>query len=183
MRRCAADGSLHSHFHSHFSCHRSRVGKENIIHRGHHPAAGLATLSGTGCAVSLRFVNQLQKLSPQIDGRLMCESTEHHVAHLVELTACCLIKNGMVIAMYGTPPGRHTVDQLSAVGEGNHRAMGFAYFICRKRINSGGIRVPQMLAVEAVVDFLTDSVHIFNFTVWSNLLHGGDCPGRSNLRP
>ena len=78
----------------------------------------------------------------------MRQTAKHHMRHLLNLRLNRLIQNGMIVAMYRTPPRRHPVNQPRAVRQFNMHALRTAHRINRQRIGHGRIGMEQVGAVE-----------------------------------
>ena len=104
---------LHGHLHGHLHGYRAAVGVEDMAHRGR---------------------NDAQQQLAQLDGRLMGQSSEHHVRHAVQLPAYGLVEHGVIVPVYGTPPGGHALDKLSAVLKGDPAALCAADLVGRQRV-------------------------------------------------
>ena len=118
---------LQSHLHGDFYRYRAAVGKEDFIESG--GQNGNQTFGQT-C------------------GRFMGEAAEHDVAHLLQLGLCGGVEAGVVVAVQGSPPGRHAVDELPAVGQFDDTAVCGANRINRQGIGHGGVGVPNVSAVD-----------------------------------
>jgi hypothetical protein len=100
---------LQRHLHRDLDGNRARIGKE---HR----------LQG--------FRRELDQQAGQFDGRSMRQPAEHDVSHVPELLFDGAIQHRVVVAMNGTPPGGHPVNQLAAIRQPD------AHPVCRlHRIN------------------------------------------------
>ena len=78
----------------------------------------------------------------------MRQTAEHHMRHLLNLRLNRLIQNGMIVAVYRTPPRRHPVNQPRAVHQFDVHPLRTAHRINRQRIGHGRIGMEQMGAVE-----------------------------------
>ena len=142
---------LHRHLQCDLHSHRTTVGIKNLLHGRR---------------------NNLQKQLSQCDGRLVCQSSKHHMRHVFQLFFDGPIQHRMIISMYGTPPRRHTVYQLRTVLQRNHTPFCPFYLIRRQRIDSRRIGMPQMLPVEVINTlFITHSpppLFVFYLLLLSN---------------
>ena len=118
---------LHRHLHCHFHRHRTAVG---IKHR-----------------VQTRRQDAQQRLR-QLCRRIVGETAEHDMAHLFKLEDGGAVQARMVVAVHRRPPRRHAVKQPPAVFQGNRYPVGPLDRINRRGIGGGGIRMPDMAAVE-----------------------------------
>ena len=55
--------------------------------------------------------------SGQAHGRLVGQTAEHHMRHLPQLLVHRRVQRGVAIAVDGTPPRRHPIDQLASIGQ------------------------------------------------------------------
>ena len=103
---------LQRHFHRHFDGDGAGIGEEHAFEafRGHR-----------------------HQLAAQGDRGRVGNPTEHDVRHLVNLRFHRRVQARVIVAMNGRPPGRHAVNQLPAVGEGQLTAVGGHDRIDRQR--------------------------------------------------
>ena len=88
----------------------------------------------------------------QFHRRLVSDAAEHHVGHAFGLVTQGLIQTRVVIAVDRRPPGRHAVHQPAPVFQLQVDAFGGAYRVHRQGPGGGGVRMPEMVAVEIEVD-------------------------------
>ena len=67
---------------------------------------------------------QLNQSGGQPNRGLVREPSEHDVRHPIELVAHRPVQDRMAVAMDGTPPGRHPVDQLAPILQTQSNAGG-----------------------------------------------------------
>ena len=77
----------------------------------------------------------------------MGKSPEHHVGHFVQLLFYRFIEHGMVVSMYGAPPGSHAIDQFAAVAEFKINTFGGGNMIHGRRAIHRTVWVPDMFLV------------------------------------
>ena len=118
---------LNGHLHRYLYRHRAAIGIEDLIHRGR---------------------QQGQQLRTQLHGRFMGKAPEHDVAHLLQLRLGRRIEHGVIIPMHRCPPGRHPINQLCAICQGDRHALGLRYRINRQRINRRGVGMPQVIPIK-----------------------------------
>ena len=78
----------------------------------------------------------------------MRQTAEHHMRHLLNLRLNRLIQNGMIVAVYRTPPRRHPINQPRTVRQFDVHALRTAHRINRQRVGHGRIGMEQVGAVE-----------------------------------
>ena len=128
---------LYRHLQGHLHGYRPTVGIKNILHVGRY---------------------DFQQFLSQFNGRFMGQSPEHHMRHPVELFLHRPVQYRMIVSMHGTPPRRHTINQLRAVGQSQRTALCPLYLVRRQRIRGRSVRMPQVVPVKFVKQFLT--IHI-----------------------
>ena len=100
---------LQRHFHRHFHRYGTGVREKNAFQR-------------------LR--RHRHQFAAQLNGWRMSDTTKHHMRHGINLRLHRRIKLRVIVAVDRRPPGRHTVNQASAV-----RQNQLATFGARHRIN------------------------------------------------
>ena len=131
---------LHRHFQRNFHRNRTRIRIKNTVQ-------------------SL-WQNPDQQLA-QFHRRLVRQTAEHHMRHLLNLRLNRLIQNGMIVAVYRTPPRRHPVNQPRAVRQFDMHALRTVNRINRQRVGHGCIGMEQMGAVEIGQGGSVFGQHIF----------------------
>jgi len=97
----------------------------------------------------------------QFHRRLVRQTAEHHMRHLLNLRLNRLIQNRMIVAVYRTPPRRHPVNQPRTVRQFDMHTLRTAHRINRQRIGHGRIGMEQMGAVEIEQGGSVFGQHIF----------------------
>ena len=121
LRLSLAIPVLHGHFQGHLHCHRARVGIEYLLHG--------------------RWDKRQQQLA-QFNGRVVCQSSEHHMRHLAQLFLCRPVQCRVVVPVDGTPPRRHSLYERFSAFQGDGGAFGMLHLVHRQRVGCGGIGVP-----------------------------------------
>ena len=94
---------LQRHFHRHFNGDGTGIGEEHALKA---------------------FRRHRHQLAAQGDRGRVNDPAEHHVRHLLNLRFHRRVQPRVVVAVNRRPPGRHAVNQLPAVGEGQLTAVG-----------------------------------------------------------
>ena len=132
-------------------------------------------LDGDGAAVGVEdFVHRggrdAQETLGEVDGGLVGEAAEHHVAHLGGLLLRGLDQDGVGIAVDGAPPTTHALDQAAAVGQDELATLGAVDLVGGLGRDGGGVGMPEMVTVEG---FKENVVHD-----WRSLLRRATRAGR-----
>jgi hypothetical protein len=120
---------LNGHLQGYFYSHRTAVGIEYVLHGGR-------------C--------QRKQFLSQGNGRFMSQSAKHDMSHAVQLLFDGPVQHRMIVPVYGTPPGRHSLNQACTVFQFNRTPFRAPDLIGRKRIQHRRIGMPQMLPVEVI---------------------------------
>ena len=118
---------LHRHLHRHLNRDGTRVGVEDVAHRGRRDG---------------------EQQLPELDRRRMGEPAEHDVRHRVDLRLGRRVEDGMVVAVDGAPPRRHAVHELAAVLQLDRRALRAPDGVDRQRIGRRRVGMPEVTSVE-----------------------------------
>ncbi|MND89453.1 hypothetical protein D3C80_815110 [compost metagenome] len=118
---------LQRHLQRHFHRHRSGIRQEHALQR---------------------FRRHSDQLATQFNRGGVGNAAEHHVRHLFQLLRGGQVQLRVVISVNGRPPGRHTVNQASAIGQLQFNAAGGLYRITGQWVAHRGVRVPDMALIE-----------------------------------
>ncbi len=94
FRPVAGNPGLHGHLDGDLHRHRTGVGEKDAVHG---------------------FWRHSEQLSGQFDGWLMSQATKHDMGKLLNLLLQRGVHLRMVVAMHHTPPGRHAINQPTAI--------------------------------------------------------------------
>jgi len=117
---------LDGHLHGDLNRYRTGIGKEHRVQR-------------------LRC--QFDQFFRQANRRFMRQAAEHNVRHGIDLCFQRCVYLRMVVAVDGAPPGRHTVDQLAAVGKLQAHATGRHHRVHRQLRIHRAVGMPDMVPV------------------------------------
>ena len=81
----------------------------------------------------------------------MGDPAEHDVRHLVNLPLQRRIEAWVIVAVDRRPPGRHTVNQLFAAGEGQLATVGGHHRVDRQGGSHRGVGVPDVAPIEGEI--------------------------------
>ena len=121
---------LQRHFHRHFHRYGTGVCEKNALQG---------------------FWRHRHQFAAQLDGWRMGNAAKHHMRHSINLRLHCCIKLRVIVTVDCCPPGRHTVNQASAVRQNQLATFRTRYRINRQRGGYGCVWVPDMALVKGKI--------------------------------